>query len=78
MFACVTDQMVTQMLFNRQVSFLFPVLGVLNEMFGEDLVKKGGKIVRFQQSKFVTDAFSLGASSYPKVGKCHNLLSCEN
>ncbi|CAG5133135.1 unnamed protein product [Candidula unifasciata] len=43
-------------------------LNVLNEMFGEDLVKQGGKLVRFQQSKWVTDPFSLGTSSYPKVG----------
>uniref|UniRef100_A0A0B6ZZ31 Amine oxidase domain-containing protein n=1 Tax=Arion vulgaris TaxID=1028688 RepID=A0A0B6ZZ31_9EUPU len=44
------------------------VIDVLNEMFGEDLVKQGGKVVRFQHSKWVTDPLSLGASTYPKVG----------
>ncbi|XP_055881428.1 uncharacterized protein LOC106052168 [Biomphalaria glabrata] len=44
------------------------VLDVLIEMFGEEKVLTGGKIVKFQRSKWVSDEFSKGASTYPKVG----------
>ncbi|CAL1526224.1 unnamed protein product [Lymnaea stagnalis] len=44
------------------------VITVLNEMFGEEVVKQGGKIVKFQRSQWVTDEWSKGASTYPKVG----------
>uniref|UniRef100_A0A2C9KYQ8 Amine oxidase domain-containing protein n=1 Tax=Biomphalaria glabrata TaxID=6526 RepID=A0A2C9KYQ8_BIOGL len=37
-------------------------------MFGEEKVLTGGKIVKFQRSKWVSDEFSKGASTYPKVG----------
>ncbi|XP_059152255.1 lysine-specific histone demethylase 1A-like [Physella acuta] len=44
------------------------VLAVLTEMFGEDKVQQGGKIVGLQRSHWVADEWSKGASTYPKVG----------
>ncbi|GFR77894.1 lysine-specific histone demethylase-like protein 2 [Elysia marginata] len=37
-------------------------------MFGEDVVSQGGKIVRLQRSAWVSDSWSMGAGTYPRVG----------
>ncbi|KAK3769699.1 hypothetical protein RRG08_004950 [Elysia crispata] len=44
------------------------VLSVLLEMFGESLLSQGGKVVRLQRSAWISDSWSKGAATYPKVG----------
>ncbi|RUS70727.1 hypothetical protein EGW08_021505 [Elysia chlorotica] len=44
------------------------VLSVLLEMFGENALSQGGKVVRLQRSAWISDSWSKGATTYPKVG----------
>ena len=50
-------------------NFLSPVFEILNNMFGSETVQKGGEIVSLQRSNWVSDEYSKGSHTYPKVGK---------